>query len=221
MIDKLLSILAPHYCCGCQKVGSLLCNNCKYNIVSEPYSRCLSCLQPAGTNGICQQCDISYSRGWCVGERSGVLERLINDYKFMRVKVAYGTLAGLLLKTLPDLPKNTIIVPIPTVARHIRQRGYDHTLLIAREIAHRRGHTLAQPLVRLTTATQRSSKRSERIKQAKQAFDVVGTIQPGVPYLLIDDVVTTGATVAYAAKKLQAAGATDVWVAIVARSPLD
>lgn len=221
MIDKVLAILAPHHCCGCQKIGTLLCNDCKYDIIYEPYSRCLSCSKPSNKSGICSECRVAYSQGWCIGERTGVLEQLVNDYKFMRVKAASGTLSELMLEILPDMPTNTVIVPVPTISKHIRQRGYDHTYLIAKEVARRRSISFAQPLVRLTTAAQRGATRSERINQAKLAFGVDGIIQPDATYLLIDDVMTTGATLNYAAKALKAAGASEVWVAIIARSPLD
>lgn len=221
MIDKLLSNVAPHICCGCENIGTLLCNNCKYNIVSEPYNHCLGCGRPAGLQGICSNCRLPYSRAWCVGERSGAIEALINDYKFNRAKAGYRSLVDLLLEILPDLPDNMVVVPIPTIPTHIRQRGYDHTLLIAREVARQRNLEIKQLLTRQTSATQRGAHRAERIKQAKQAFALSGDVQSGVPYLIVDDVLTTGATLTYAAKKLREAGATDVWAAIIARSPLD
>jgi ComF family protein len=221
MIDILLKHIAPHLCCGCGKIGTLLCDNCKYNITSERQQRCLGCAGLADESGVCRHCQVAYSRAWCVGERSGVLQRLIGDFKFQNMYAAHHPLAALLIDSVDQLPSNTVIVPIPTVASHIRERGYDHTYLIANQLA-RHHHLSLQPiLVRATSTKQRGASHAKRISQAKKAFKLAKSIDPSVPYLLIDDVVTTGATIKYAAEILHQAGAIQIWVAVIARQPLD
>ena len=220
MINKVLQIIAPHHCYGCQKTGSPLCDNCKYDIVDEPFDGCIVCARPAN-DGICANCRTAYEKAWCVGDRSGTLERLIDAYKFERVKDAGASLAGLIDSCLPVMPASTAIVPVPTLRSHVRQRGYDHTLQIARELARLRGLTVTRPLVRRGRSVQRDRNRKERFEQAAAAFSCDTPLDPTVPYLLIDDVVTTNATVRHCAVALKAAGAERVWVAAVARQPLD
>ena len=221
MIDSLLSLLAPHHCYGCAKVGSLLCENCKYNIISDSFNICLTCGHLAlPSTGLCGRCKVAYGRAWCVGERTDELQQLITSYKFQRVKAAYKPLADLLGKTLPDLPASTVIVPIPTVSGHIRQRGYDHMQLIARQLAKQKDLRVQSVLRRQTTTKQVGADRTLRLKQAKSAFVCNQTLPADIPYLLIDDVITTGATLEYAARSLKDAGATIVWAAAVARQPL-
>ena len=169
---------------------------------------------------MCSDCSVPYCRAWVVGERSGILEKLIDDYKFRRSKSSHVELADLLAHILPDLPDNTIIVPVPTVASHIRQRGYDHTLLIARRVARLRGLKCLQLLHRVTNTKQRQSGASQREAQAKAAFAADMIINRNCPYLLIDDIATTGATIKYASKALIKAGAKNVWVAVIARQTL-
>lgn len=113
------------------------------------------------------------------------------------------------------------MVPVPTIPRHIRQRGYDHTLLIARAFAKNRKLKLSKSIRRLTNDTQLSKSARERNLQARSAFEVSGEIDKDKTYLLIDDIVTTGSTVKYAAKALREAGAGDVWVAVIARQTID
>jgi len=221
MIDNLLSFVAPHLCCGCGKAGDLLCDNCKYNIISESKNVCLVCEKLCGTTGLCNTCRVPYVRAWCVGQRRDVLQRLIGLYKFERAKSAYKELGDLLIQTISELPIDTIIVPVPTARSHVRERGYDHTVLLARYVARQRHLTFAQPLVRVTGTMQRHSSASERNKQAKVAFGVRGKILKNVPYVLIDDVVTTGATIKYAAQTLLDADVAQVWVAVIARQTLD
>lgn len=221
MIDILLSVIAPHICCGCGSSEGILCSSCKYDIVSEANSLCLQCQKPCGVRGICGQCKVSYDRAWCVGERRGALHELIDAYKFNRARAAYTALGDLLLDVLPVLPPNVVVVPIPTISKHIRQRGYDHTLLIALYFAKKRHVPMKQLLVRQTTTSQRNSSAQVREQQAKQAFAVKGAIEPDAIYLLIDDIVTTGATLRHAARVLKQAGAQQVWVAALARQTLD
>lgn len=221
MLDGLLSILAPHYCRSCGEVGAVLCENCKYNISSEDYRACFSCGVSVNYNGICDSCCLPYGRQWCVGERSEALKAVINGYKFYRMKSAATPLAALLDERLPLLPASTVIVPVPTVAGHVRQRGYDHALLLARQVARARGLSLERPLRRRTATTQRGADKATREAQAKTTFVVRGPLTQDVPYLLVDDVTTTGATLYYGAKALREAGASEVWVAAIARQPLD
>ena len=218
MIDTVLSFIAPHLCCGCGKSGSPLCDDCKYDIINDPFLNCIGCGRPSGMAGVCNQCHIPYSRAWCVGERSGVLESLIDQYKFERVREVYKVAADLLAAVLPDLPDNVVIVPVPTIAAHIRERGYDHTLLLAKALSRRIHRPVASPLIRVTQTKQREATRAVRVAQAKQAFKA-RNVNDSACYLLVDDVVTTGATVKYAAKTLKDAGAQNVWLVAIARQP--
>ncbi len=221
MFDSLFGIAAPHHCYGCQKIGTLLCDNCKYDITSEPFLRCLACGQNSTNTGVCTECRVAYQRAWCVGERSDVLQYLIGGYKFQYARDAYRPMADLLDDRLPELPPGTVIVPIPTVASHIRERGFDHMKLIASRFAKIRNVETISLLSRATNTKQRDANRGRRINQAKTAFRVSKKVDPDIPYLLLDDVVTTGATLHYAAKTLQDAGAETIWTAAIARQPLD
>jgi ComF family protein len=113
-----------------------------------------------------------------------------------------------------------VITSVPTISTHIRQRGYDHAALIAREVARQRGVKYQALLKRRTTTVQQGARRKERLKQAEGAFEAARHID-GSTVLIIDDIFTTGATLHYAATTLLAAGAREVWVAVVARQPLD
>lgn len=221
MIDSLLSLIAPHLCCGCGKIGGLLCENCKYNITSDTLYECSLCSNYNNDNGICADCQPIFSRGWCVGWRTDELRRLIDDYKFENVRSAHHILAELLDQRISQLPGTTVVVPVPTISSHIRMRGYDHAALLARSFARRR-RLEVQPIVkRVTTTVQRDAPRLQRIAQAKVAFKVRKKLDPSVPYLVIDDIITTGASVTYVAKALREAGAKEVWLAAIARQPLD
>lgn len=221
MLDPLLDHIAPHYCCGCNKIGTLLCDNCKYDIITDEYSCCIICSTLTDRRGICRKCSPAYARAWCVGARSDALRRLVDGYKFYNTRSAYGSLAELLFERIGQLPEDVVIVPVPTVPSHIRTRGYDHTLLVARRLAKLQRRRLATSVKRVTCTTQRGASKPERIAQAKVAFEVCDTLDPMLTYLLVDDVTTTGATLEYATRALLQAGAESVWVATVARQPFE
>lgn len=219
MRNILTSLLAPHYCCSCGAVGSLLCQYCKYDIIDDSFEACILChkLAQPGQNS-CSGCKSAFTKAWCAGSRSEGLKELLNRYKFERARAAYAPLADLLHATLPTLPDDMVIVPVPTIAPHIRERGYDQTVLLAQQLARTRGAAYDPLLRRKTNSVQRGASRKQRIRQAEQAFRADNCTGR---YLVIDDITTTGSTLDAAAKVLLAAGATEVWVAVVAVQPLD
>ena len=221
MIDRLFETIAPHYCYECTKIGSLLCGNCKYDITYERFARCILCGISTDSSGVCKDHDAPYSRAWYAGNRTGVLQQLVDGLKFQCIRAASASLAEILADTLSQLPPATILVPIPTATAHIRERGFDHTLLLTQQLAKRRGLSWKPLLQRVTSTKQRGAGREMRIAQAKSAFKVRGLLDDTLPYLLIDDVVTTGATLHYAAMALREGGAKEVWAAAVCRQPLD
>ena len=221
MIDNLLHFIAPHYCISCGDVGGLLCESCKYDIASDAPSGCLLCGRLTGEDGVCSGCRAFVERAWYVGERSGSLEELIDRYKFERARAAHKPLGDLLLSRLPVLPKNTVVVPIPTLRSHVRQRGYDHSLLLAEHVARYLGLHTERVLRRVTSDVQRGVNKKQRFRQARQAYEVDVALRDDIPYLLVDDVVTTGATLSSAATVLRKAGASMVWAAAIARQPLE
>ena len=220
MMISLFDMLAPHYCCSCGEIGRIICDNCKNNIISRASQRCLLCAKTIrNSSSLCQHCQprAPFENAWYVGERSGALKLLIGAYKFERVGGAYREIVDLLDTRVSELPAGTIVVPVPTIASHVRQRGFDHAARLAKEFARRRKLPYRTILHRRTSSVQHTADKSERWQQAKQAF--VCDSSEAASCLLIDDIYTTGATLHYAAKALLASGFEKVSVAVVARQP--
>lgn len=217
---SLFDILAPHYCCSCGAVGRIICDNCKKHIVSRSFRSCLVCAKTIrNSNGLCRSCKqkVPFKRIWCVGERCDALKSLIDAYKFERASGAYREIVDLLDEYLPKLPSNMVVVPVPTISTHIRQRGYDHAAKLARELAKRRELPYSTVLRRKTSTVQHTASQGERWQNAREAF-VCHKVEFD-SCVIVDDIYTTGATLHYAAKTLLDAGAEDVSVAIIARQP--
>jgi competence protein ComFC len=222
MIDRLLGLIAPHICCSCGQENAILCENCFFDIIDEPFSRCLHCQNPAISSNLCSVCrdKLELDDAYVVSARVGAVKRLIDLYKFENVHEASRRIVQLLDARLPRLPEGTVVCYIPDIPAHRRQRGYDHMKRIAKGFANTRHLTTLPLLSRQTFYSQRGLTRKERLARQNNAFSVT-TTTPIEHCLLLDDIYTTGATLRAGVAALRAAGIQHVYVGLVARQPLD
>lgn len=214
MFEQILDIFIPHQCCLCGRTGQILCSNCLLSL-PESSNHCLKCAEPITDH--CRRCRLPYSKSWQFSFRDAQLAAILNRFKFSPARSLYKPLANLLASALPVLPKNTVIVPIPTIPAHIRERGFDHTKLLARHLAKLK-HCEFQPLLsRKTNSVQVGAGKTQRLRQANSAFSCHTAVSPHNYYLILDDICTTGATLEAAAKLLKEQGAKHVWVAVIAK----
>ena len=205
-------LLFPHSCRGCGRIGSIFCKDCKNYIIKHHQNFCPHCQNPT-----CQ----SLSPIYTVGSRDGILGQLIHDYKYHSVRALARPLAELLNASLPpDLPPGSIFVPLPTATNHVRSRGLDHTLLIAKNLSKIRHLPIKKVLLRDKNTVQVGSSRTERIEQAQNAYKLNPKVKisPDATYILIDDVWTTGASILSAKKILEKSGTKNFILAILAYS---
>lgn len=222
MIDRLLSIIAPHICCSCGHENAILCENCFFDITDEPFSQCVDCMQPTVDGNLCRRCETHgpIKNLWVVGNRTGAVKKLIDLYKFEHNREAATRIASLLDARLPQLPAGTVVCFIPDIPAHRRKRGLDHMSVIATEFAKLRLLKTLPLLQRQTFHSQRGLSKAQRLQQQDGAFLV--NQSPDIENcLVLDDVYTTGATVRAAAKALRDAGIENIYVGLVARQPLD
>jgi ComF family protein len=113
-----------------------------------------------------------------------------------------------------------VVAPVPLHAQRLRERGYDQALLLAKELARRSNLSLGVRLAERirATSTQVGSSVHERAQNLRGAFAAKAEEVQGRSVLLVDDVITTGATIREVAKALSDAGAKEVRVLAVARA---
>jgi len=145
-----------------------------------------------------------------------VLRELIHLYKYGKVKTLARPLSCLLAQALPRDEAFDAAVPVPLYWRRRLQRGFNQAELLARGLARRTGIPVVKALGRLRpTPTQAGLSNSARRQNVSRAFRS-RSVQ-GKRILLIDDVMTTGATASSCALALKQAGAKRVALLTVAR----
>jgi len=156
------------------------------------------------------------------GPYEGALRDLIRKYKFDGFRRLASPLAAILESVCaaePGLGRSDWILAVPLHPRRRRERGFDQTLLLARLLSARLGVPVFSGLRRIRqTAPQFGLDHEERARNVRGAFGVTGAeALADASVLLIDDVMTTGATVNECARVLKMAGAVRVYVVTVAR----
>ena len=122
--------------------------------------------------------------------------------------------APILAEALADVIDDSYtLVPLPTISRHIRERGFDHIGLICKKMR----MPVEKALVRRKNTVQVGASVEERHEQAKTAYRL-RRIDVDRKYLLVDDVWTTGSSMMAAANLMREAGVKNLAIAVIARS---
>lgn len=161
-----------------------------------------------------------FSSTFCFGLYAGALREAISLLKFSGIRRLARPL-GKLLVELP-IPRFDGIVPVPVTKRALKERGFNHTVLLGRGVSKSIDIPLFMDALykKKETPPQVGLGAKERLSNLKNAFEVFGSVT-GKRLLLLDDVMTTGATVRECSRVLMKAGAKDVIVVTLARSTLD
>lgn len=172
--------------------------------------------------GQCRLCRLGangFDAAYTFGAYDGELRKLIHLFKYAKIQTLARPLGAFLRQALPRDQRFDCIVPMPMHWRKRWDRGFNQADLLARETSRHTGAPV-KALVRRThqKAAQAGLTNAERRANVAGAFAVPRRLRlDGQRILLIDDVMTTGATAGACAKALKKAGAAHVTLLAVAR----
>lgn len=241
-IEKfILEMILPNRCVRCQRGGGIFCDRCKkyISIINPGYvmndmygfeKLLVAGLKEGWFERLVR--DFKYrgrrDYGEFLADKLG--EVIFGEVKRMRFgdelsNKSGEVTCGVLRKVETEIKeiRQIVLVPLPTIRKHIRERGFDHTLRLCFELENflqKRLDDLGVSveyqslLVRKNKTVQVGKEKKERVKQAEKAYGIREgiKIENKTLYILVDDVTTTGASLAAAKKILQA---DRVWAAVL------
>lgn len=241
LLGWLADAVFPLACCACSRPllaqaarDGALCARCRATAAAPPPPLCLRCgvplaSDPANAPATCLACRLrppafASARGAALYDPEAAgspLVTAIHAFKYRAARSLAKPLASLLVERLPTAP-DALLIPVPLHPTRLRERRYNQSALLARAVARHAGQAVElRGLVRrVPTPPQAGLCAAERRANLAAAFAVRDPrLVRGRHVVLIDDVITTGATADACAQALLAAGADRVDVHAVGRTP--
>ncbi len=231
-LNHVLDFFFPRFCLFCQTSlpagePGLACSACQAAIPYLPRPGCLCCGAPfrsrQGGDRLCQAClrqPPPFDRARAAAFYDGLVLEAIHRFKYQR-QLLYGKLLGEIMRQASDITaivaSADLLLPVPLHPRRLQWRGFNQALLLAETF---RGKPVTREVLcrARPTLPQVGLSSQERLANVKGAFLVRQPHQvAGRNVVILDDVYTTGATVAECARVLRRAGAARIEIVTVAR----
>jgi ComF family protein len=226
VLDRALRLLGealfPARCIGCRRRGTPLCTDCRVGLPYLPSGLCPRCATRRSANGACSGCrrlSPAVSAIYATFVYRGAARTAVLTLKFRSARYLGSTMGALMRETLQARPVHAdLVVPVPLAPKRLRARGFNQAALLAEQVAYALGADVGDVLRREERAAQVGLGAARRLTNLAGAFRCRDpALVNGKDVLLVDDVVTTGATVSACADTLAGAGAGRVRVLAFAR----
>jgi len=222
---RIILALLPQDCflCGTFSGASLLCQNCSQDLPKISVPACPICALPTPAGETCGACLAQppfFDATRCGFRYAFPVDRLVQALKYQHRLAVAGFFAEALLEVTSTLPWTTdLLLALPLSAERLRHRGFNQALEIARPLAQHRGWALSVQGYRraIDTVPQTSLPWKQRHKNIRGAFECDLDLT-GKNLAVIDDVMTTGASLNEFARILKQHGAASVTNLVAARA---
>ncbi len=223
MFQKILNLLYPRLCYACNKQNvskdQTICLSCEYKITPTTYHK-------MPENPISERfygrVKINRASSAFSFVKGGLLQDLIHSLKYENkpeIGIELGKIYGAVLKEDEFWKTIDYIVPVPLHEKKKHQRGYNQAAMWGKGLSESLGIPLNENLLIRTDYTESQTKKSrlERFQNVQDVFAVPNpALLAGKKILLVDDVLTTGATIEACSLKLLAAADTEISVVCIA-----
>lgn len=223
--SDLAALFFPRTCVGCDaplvRSEQLICTSCWFHL---PYTHAHEDLRNSGTRQFWGRIPLAAVASYWYFRDESRVKRIIHHLKY-RGCPEIGTLVGVkyggFLRETAPFNQAEAIVPVPLHPKKLRQRGYNQSVFFAEGLSHSmKVPVLENCLLRnKATASQTHKNRYERYENMLDTFAVQDAdAVAGKHILLVDDVITTGATLEACAYALSAGGAAKVSAVTIAKA---
>jgi len=222
--ELLVNAVTIEQCVICNSEGPALCHACYESAFSEPDYRCYICNKLTRQGSVCKSCKprSRLRHVWWLGDYKTELKELVLQMKYQRKRETARLLGMYLAQKIPYLPEDTLVVHLPTASSRVRRRGFDQAQFVAQSFAENRTLSYKKVLSRLGQKELIGKRRADRLKLMQGVFQVARDFElKNRSVVLVDDVLTTGASLESAAAVLREAGAAHVDAAVIARRLLN
>lgn len=206
--------------CGRETFGANLCPDCAETVIFNDGATCPVCGRKTARPEICLECKDSaplYKRAFSAIVYDGGGKILMSKFKSGNGYLK-EFFADRLAEKLKDFHEADCIIAVPMTEKSVRDRGYNQSALLAESLSERiKIPVIENAAVKIKpTAQQKQLTKKERAENLESCFKIPDrTLVKGKNILIVDDVMTTGATAEALTKKLLGAGAKNVYVATV------
>ncbi|MEO2140061.1 MAG: ComF family protein [Thermoleophilia bacterium] len=203
LLTALLDSIIGDGCAACDMPGPPLCTRCRGGIPILRSSGCDGCGYPwPRPVPACPECIAGVVGARQAASYAGPVPTLVMAFKDHRRRALADPLAAVMRAVLAPPPPGAVLVPVPLTRSRLSDRGFNQAALLAGYRARRWGLPVHECLTRDDSApSQRGSGGRARRTQVQTAFHPCG--RPPLHAVLLDDVVTTGATLSAAARALR------------------
>ncbi|WP_435623785.1 ComF family protein [Flagellimonas sp.] len=223
IINDINNILLPKVCFGCNarlsRGEQVLCTVCRHELPLTDYN---FTEENAVDRIFYGRIPIKKASSFLFFTKNGVVKNLLHFLKYKKQEKIggfFGDWYGSLLKEEKSLQNVDVVVPVPLHPKKEKKRTYNQVSLFAQHIAEHLEADFAPDLLirKKNTKTQTKKDRQSRWESIQDAFDLVDPKSRGYTHvLLLDDVITTGATVEACARKLTQIPGVEISVASIA-----